>query len=167
MAAARVALVERITKETSVQVSLSLDGGELDLLPNDSKFPKAFPAQTSQHHATQNSASQQIWIWTGIGFLDHMIHALAKHGGWSLRVRTNGDLASKHALIWSNQPKADLNHQLMTTTPLRTPSWPLARPTKRRSVTAKASPALEMPMHLSMKASLVLSSSCCVLDHRN
>jgi imidazoleglycerol-phosphate dehydratase len=32
-------------------------------------------------------------VWTGIGFLDHMIHALAKHSGWSLRVRTLGDLA--------------------------------------------------------------------------
>ena len=79
--ATRKALIERITKETSVQVSLSLDGGELDLLPNDSKFPKDIPAQSIQHHASQDSSSQQIWIWTGIGFLDHMIHALAKHSG--------------------------------------------------------------------------------------
>ena len=90
----RKALVERITKESKVQVSLSLDGGPLDLLPNDNLFPEV-PKQTIEHHASQDSASQQIWVWTGIGFLDHMLHALAKHGGMSLRVRTLGDLASR------------------------------------------------------------------------
>ncbi|MCJ1325987.1 imidazoleglycerol-phosphate dehydratase [Thelotrema lepadinum] len=89
----RKALVERITKETKVQVALSLDGGPLDLLPNDNLFPTEIPKQNTEHHASQNSASQQIWVWTGIGFLDHMLHALAKHGGMSLRVRTLGDLA--------------------------------------------------------------------------
>ncbi|KAJ5674159.1 imidazoleglycerol phosphate dehydratase [Penicillium macrosclerotiorum] len=89
---ARKVLVERITNETSVQVSLSLDGGELDLLPYNKKFD-SLPEQTTVHHASQNSPTQKIWIWTGIGFLDHMIHALAKHSGWSLRVRTVGDLA--------------------------------------------------------------------------
>ncbi|KAI0537079.1 imidazoleglycerol phosphate dehydratase [Xylaria digitata] len=90
----RRALVERITKETSVQVALSLDGGPLDLLSNDKvSVPASVPDQKEQHHASQDSASQQVWVWTGIGFLDHMIHALAKHGGWSLRVRTIGDLA--------------------------------------------------------------------------
>lgn len=91
---ARKVLVERITKETSVQVSLSLDGGALELLPQNKVFA-SLPEQTTAHHASQDSASQQIWVWTGIGFLDHMIHALAKHSGWSLRVRTLGDLASK------------------------------------------------------------------------
>lgn len=91
--APRFALVERITKETSVQVSLALDGGQLDLLPQNAKFD-SLPDQSSAHHASQDSSSQQIWVWTGIGFLDHMIHALAKHGGWSLRVRTLGDLKS-------------------------------------------------------------------------
>ena len=91
----RKALVERITKETKVQVALSLDGGPLDLLPNDNLFPTEIPKQNTEHHASQNSASQQIWVWTGIGFLDHMLHALAKHGGMSLRVRTLGDLASR------------------------------------------------------------------------
>lgn len=91
---ARAALVERITKETSVQVALSLDGGPVDLLPTNEKFD-SLPDQTITHHATQDSTSQQIWVWTGIGFLDHMIHALAKHSGWSLRVRTLGDLASQ------------------------------------------------------------------------
>ncbi|KAI9866212.1 MAG: imidazoleglycerol-phosphate dehydratase [Trichoglossum hirsutum] len=91
--AARKVLVERITKETKVQVSLSLDGGPLDLLPNNAKFPSPIPDQKTEHHASQDSPSQQIWIWTGVGFLDHMLHALAKHAGWSLRIRTHGDLA--------------------------------------------------------------------------
>ena len=34
----------------------------------------------------------QIEVSTGIGFLDHMIHALAKHGGWSLILSCKGDL---------------------------------------------------------------------------
>lgn len=92
---ARKVLIERITKETTVQVALSLDGGPLDLLPNNDRFPSSFPDQETDHHASQDSSSQQIWVWTGIGFLDHMLHALAKHAGWSLRVRTLGDLASK------------------------------------------------------------------------
>ena len=94
----RAAFVERITKETTVQISISLDGGPLDLLPEHPAFTAStsnFPSQNTAHHASQSSASQQIWVWTGIGFLDHMLHALAKHGGWSLRVRTAGDLASK------------------------------------------------------------------------
>ena len=96
----RTALIERLTKETSIQVSLSLDGGPLDLLPNDEKFPSPVtPPQTTEHHACQVSASQHIWIWTGVGFLDHMLHALAKHAGWSLRVRCRGDLASKFLLL--------------------------------------------------------------------
>lgn len=77
-----------------MQVALSLDGGPLELLPQNKRFD-SLPDQTTAHHATQDSASQQIWVWTGIGFLDHMIHALAKHSGWSLRVRTLGDLASQ------------------------------------------------------------------------
>ena len=92
----RTALVERITKETKVQVSLSLDGGPLDNLPCNDEFPISIPNQNTEHHASQSSASQQIWIWTGVGFLDHMLHALSKHAGWSLRVRTYGDLASTY-----------------------------------------------------------------------
>ena len=58
----RKALVERITKESNVQVSLSLDGGPLPLLPNNDKFPSPIPDQHTEHHTSQNSASQQIWI---------------------------------------------------------------------------------------------------------
>lgn len=96
VAEGRKALVERITKETKVQISLSLDGGPLDYLPSNNKFSNSsIPDQKTEHHASQSSSSQQIWIWTGIGFLDHMLHALAKHAGWSLRIRTLGDLASE------------------------------------------------------------------------
>lgn len=98
---ARKVLVERITKETKVQVSLSLDGGSLALLPNNNRFPPPIPDQKTEHHASQDSPSQQIWIWTGVGFLDHMLHALAKHAGWSLRIRTLGDLASKSHFLGS------------------------------------------------------------------
>ncbi|MCJ1401408.1 imidazoleglycerol-phosphate dehydratase [Xylographa trunciseda] len=110
---ARTAFIERNTKETKIQVSLSLDGGALDLLPSSTHFPSTpssstsslahasspfslppIPEQTEETHASQTSPSQQIWIWTGIGFLDHMLHALAKHAGWSLRLRSRGDLAT-------------------------------------------------------------------------
>ena len=124
----RTASINRSTKETKIQISLSLDGGPLDLLPENTDSPPPptssaeqqqqqqrnavrlagppgsaatattvvpIPDQKTMHHASQDSASQQIWIWTGIGFLDHMLHALAKHAGWSLRVRTLGDLYSR------------------------------------------------------------------------
>ena len=34
----------------------------------------------------------EVSISTGIGFLDHMLHAFAKHGGFSLKVDAKGDL---------------------------------------------------------------------------
>ncbi|KAF2443908.1 imidazoleglycerol phosphate dehydratase [Karstenula rhodostoma CBS 690.94] len=89
----RISLFERITKETKVQVALSLDGGPLDHLPLSFDIPSHYPSQDVTHHASQSSHTQQIWIYTGIGFLDHMLHALSKHAGWSLRVITVGDLA--------------------------------------------------------------------------
>jgi len=80
----RSAIINRDTNETKIQLALNLDGGaipELDSI-NDS----------SLEHAAQESKSQTISVDTGIGFLDHMLHALAKHGGWSMRLRTRGDL---------------------------------------------------------------------------
>lgn len=103
----RTAFIERSTKETKIQCSLSIDGGILDLLPDSRHFPSSVSSKTSLYsvqsmpdqiedtHASQSSPAQQIWIWTGVGFLDHMLHALAKHSGWSLRLRSKGDLASK------------------------------------------------------------------------
>ncbi|KAL1959164.1 hypothetical protein VTO42DRAFT_2669 [Malbranchea cinnamomea] len=101
----RTATISRITNETKVQISLSLDGGVLppwEALPyfDDASSVEANPEQKTvpvtplpgAAHATQFTASQQITISTGIGFLDHMLHALAKHAGWSLAVRCKGDL---------------------------------------------------------------------------
>jgi imidazoleglycerol-phosphate dehydratase len=58
----RRARVERATSETKVVVELALDG------------------------------TGQADIVTGIGFYDHMLHQLARHGGVDLTVRTSGDL---------------------------------------------------------------------------
>ncbi|MCJ1258493.1 imidazoleglycerol-phosphate dehydratase [Lignoscripta atroalba] len=91
----RTAQINRITKETKIQISLCIDGGPLELLPTTEDFPSPdpkIPDQSADTHASQASPSQQIWIWTGVGFLDHLLHALAKHAGWSLRIRAKGDL---------------------------------------------------------------------------
>jgi imidazoleglycerol-phosphate dehydratase len=58
----RTGTIERITGETSVRVELDLDGS------GDAK------------------------IATGIGFFDHMLHQIVKHGGFDLTVETIGDL---------------------------------------------------------------------------
>lgn len=58
----RHARIERTTKESSVTVDLELDG--------------------TGHGDVQ----------TGVGFFDHMLETLAKHGGFDLQVRTTGDL---------------------------------------------------------------------------
>lgn len=58
----RTARVERTTSETKVAVVLSVDG---------------------------TGAAE---IATGVGFFDHMLHQLARHGGLDLTVHTTGDL---------------------------------------------------------------------------
>lgn len=58
----RIGKVERTTKESSVYVELDLDG------------------------------SGTCDISTGIGFYDHMLEQIGKHGGFDLTVRTTGDL---------------------------------------------------------------------------
>jgi imidazoleglycerol-phosphate dehydratase len=85
----RWAAFARDTNETKIQLALNLDGG-------------AFPPETDARlldggngHASQSSKSQTIAVNTGIGFLDHMLHALAKHSGWSLAINCKGDLHSK------------------------------------------------------------------------
>ncbi|ETN40815.1 uncharacterized protein HMPREF1541_05095 [Cyphellophora europaea CBS 101466] len=100
----RTATISRITNETKIQCSLSLDGGALEAFENSDHFSSDIPsAQKSKHpdvlfplppthHATQITATQQISLSTGIGFLDHMLHALSKHAGWSLAIRASGDL---------------------------------------------------------------------------
>jgi imidazoleglycerol-phosphate dehydratase len=58
----RTATVDRTTKESSVSVTLDLDG-------------------TGVHDVS-----------TGVGFYDHMLSQLAKHSGIDLTVKTDGDL---------------------------------------------------------------------------
>lgn len=58
----RTATVTRETGETSISVELNLDGA--------------------------GDAS----VETGVGMLDHMLHQLARHGGFDLTVRATGDL---------------------------------------------------------------------------
>ncbi|MCH9719406.1 MAG: imidazoleglycerol-phosphate dehydratase HisB [Actinomycetia bacterium] len=58
----RAALVERVTKESSVSVSLDLDG------------------------------TGRAEVSTGVPFFDHMLSQLGKHGGFDLVVNTDGDL---------------------------------------------------------------------------
>ncbi|KAN0060661.1 imidazoleglycerol-phosphate dehydratase [Thecaphora frezii] len=65
--AVRTATVKRVTNETQIECTLALDV-----------------------HPTL--APQVIQVNTGIGFLDHMLHALAKHGGMSLTLACKGDL---------------------------------------------------------------------------
>ncbi|EJD02333.1 IGPD-domain-containing protein [Fomitiporia mediterranea MF3/22] len=66
--AARTASISRQTSETSIEVTLNLDWS-----------PEA-------------GAKQNIEVSTGIGFLDHMYNALAKHGGLCLTMKCKGDL---------------------------------------------------------------------------
>ncbi|KAF8934214.1 imidazoleglycerol-phosphate dehydratase [Haplosporangium gracile] len=63
-AAQRVATVSRKTNETDIHITLTMD----------------------------QAGAQSIDIDSGIGFLDHMYHALAKHSGWSLSLKCKGDI---------------------------------------------------------------------------
>ncbi|KAI6019749.1 IGPD-domain-containing protein [Pisolithus orientalis] len=66
--ASRTASISRNTNETQITVTINLD-------------------------CTPGSGNTQtIDISTGIGFLDHMYHALAKHSGLSLTMNCKGDL---------------------------------------------------------------------------
>ncbi|TYJ59022.1 imidazoleglycerol-phosphate dehydratase [Cryptococcus floricola] len=67
MSEQRTATVSRNTSETSITCTI-----DLDHVPGVTK--------------------QVIEVSTGIGFLDHMFTALAKHGGMSLQMKCNGDL---------------------------------------------------------------------------
>ncbi|RSH84475.1 imidazoleglycerol-phosphate dehydratase [Apiotrichum porosum] len=62
----RTATVERVTSETQITCTLGLD--------------------------VAPGAKQQIDVSTGIGFLDHMLTAMAKHGGMELDIKCKGDL---------------------------------------------------------------------------
>jgi len=60
----------RKTKETDIQLSLDVDG------------------------------AQDIEISTGHPFFDHMLHQLAWHGGWNMKLKATGDLEiDEHHLV--------------------------------------------------------------------
>lgn len=116
---ARTATISRVTNETKIQVSLSLDGGALLPFEPTTHFPppndpesaeaakKGIVPEKDAEHATQFTPTQQITVNTGIGFLDHMLHALAKHSGWSLAVRAKGDLYS----AWNSKTHTRIEKQ--------------------------------------------------------
>ena len=62
MTAARTVTIERKTAETDIKLTLSLDG------------------------------SGEVAVGTGIGFLDHLLTALARHAGLDLTLTCEGDL---------------------------------------------------------------------------
>ncbi len=86
----RWAAFARDTNETKIQLALNLDGGGF---PPETD-PRLISSADGDGHASQSSKSQTISLNTGIGFLDHMLHALAKHAGWSLALACKGDLHS-------------------------------------------------------------------------
>lgn len=92
----RTATINRDTNETKVNLILNLDGGPLEEANGEKNVDEA--------HATQVSKSQTIDVDSGIGFLDHMLHALAKHAGWSLKLKCKGDLHSKSI------PESNITH---------------------------------------------------------
>lgn len=77
------AYIKRITNETKIQIAISLKGGHITL-------PSSILQKT--YEPAPDAKAQVISVHTGIGFLDHMLHALAKHSGWSLIVECIGDL---------------------------------------------------------------------------
>lgn len=79
----RTSTISRDTNETKIKIALSLDGGPVTLGSVES---------SSEDHASQATGGQIINIQSGIGFLDHMLHALAKHSGWSCLLTCKGDL---------------------------------------------------------------------------
>ncbi|CUM49573.1 unnamed protein product [Debaryomyces tyrocola] len=87
---AKTATIKRDTNETKIQIAISLEGGHIAL--EESIFKNSANETKDDSHATQATSTQVIQVQTGIGFLDHMLHALAKHSGWSLIIECIGDI---------------------------------------------------------------------------
>lgn len=62
----RTAEIQRTTRETSIRLSLNIDGG--------------------------GNGAQTVRVATGLGFLDHMITALATHARFDLTIECTGDV---------------------------------------------------------------------------
>lgn len=120
----RWAALARDTNETKIQLALNLDGGSFP--PNtDSRL---LSEDGDGSHATQASKSQTISVHTGIGFLDHMLHALAKHAGWSLAIQCKGDLHSTSLSECDWPCHHARKHSLLTDTPLLIQSTTTTQP---------------------------------------
>ena len=105
----RWAALARDTNETKIQLALNLDGGA---------FPPGTDARlkaATEGHASQSSKSQTINVNTGIGFLDHMLHALAKHAGWSLVLACKGDLHSTSTTYLPSWPLYTGSYNILCT----------------------------------------------------
>ena len=96
----RSASVRRETAETRIAVVLDLDGGAEqrrggEASPDPTRAEEA-SAETRREEAprgqTHGEDAPAITVNTGIGFLDHMLHALAFHAGWALELHCDGDL---------------------------------------------------------------------------
>jgi hypothetical protein len=144
----RWAAFARDTNETKIQLALNLDGGAFPP-ETDSRLQVA---EGADGHATQASKSQVISISTGIGFLDHMLHALSKHAGWSLALNCKGDLHSQypHNPPFDHFVRPQAHHcrlsQSTTTTPPKTSASPSATPLPKPSGRPPASRASDTPM---------------------
>ena len=122
----RLATISRDTKETKIAVCLCLDGGELE-----AQTVGLHGQDADNGHALQLTSTQQINISTGIGFLDHMLHALAKHAGWSLFVRCKGDLIS---MPFHNRYPTGMNQKLTQPPSRRSPHHRRHLSRHRRSI---------------------------------
>ncbi|XDT06658.1 Imidazoleglycerol-phosphate dehydratase [Nakaseomyces glabratus] len=112
-----MAFVKRVTQETNIQLALDLDGGSVSV--RESILGKEYAS----------GDGQTIHVHTGVGFLDHMLTALAKHGGWSLILECIGTCTS------------------MTTTLLRTVGLRWAKRSRRRLAPCVVSRGLGMGLH--------------------
>ena len=92
-------LVEKGEREEEIDEEMEKGGDDDDdtaKLDNNDDNDNDNDGKQQRMHASQKHGSRVIEVDTGIGFLDHMLHALAKHAGWSLRVRAKGDLHSTY-----------------------------------------------------------------------
>lgn len=112
--APRWAALARDTNETSIQLALNIDGGSFPP-DTDERVLKLVEDSSKGGHAAQTSKSQTIILQTGIGFLDHMLHALSKHAGWSLVITCKGDLHSTYHLYM--QPASSVRTTILIRTP--------------------------------------------------
>ena len=84
--------VSRETGETRVTVRLALYGGDELRTRTDDPGARAGGEEPSpgMREARERDAAP-VRVRTGVGFFDHMLHALAFHAGWALDLVCDGD----------------------------------------------------------------------------